>query len=134
MGDLGVDPVRPVVVEDSVVRRIAEGVGGGGRGRGAGRPVQAVRLDVREDGAVDFGEGVGVGEVAAQVGGEALEVVYAVGFYDGLDLGPGLRDEGGVGGREDGDVFEGLGEEEGWACGGVEGGGQVGVPVGEGGC
>ena len=127
MHDARVDPVRPVVEQDLVVvlelKRVAPGFDGC-------LPVQSVAQDEVHHAAVLLPEAPVVLQVAAQVGGDALEELQPVGGYYGPDFGPRLQPVGAVGLA---DYAEVLGVEvlqELGAFRGAEGGRHVDVPVG----
>ncbi len=110
--DARLHAVGPVVGENLEVALVGEGGGvlhgevgprGGGSGGREGRPAEALPHDVVGDGAVGGFDVTGPFEVAAEVGGFALQEVEVVVCWDGGDVNAGaVVGMGWVGGGEGG--------------------------------
>ena len=128
--DALVEAVGPVIEDDAdVVVGVLEGQAAGDDGL---LPAEALAEDEGGDGAVGGGLAVGVGLVAAQLGGDALEALELVGGDEGADLGPGEAGEGRVRGADDAAVLVAEVEEERRALRRPVGLGDVVMPVGDG--
>lgn len=126
--DAAIKTIRPVVVEDLEVVVVLER---GAAGHDGHVPAQALPQDKVGDAAVNFGQAVGEGLVAAQVRGDALEPLQVVCPDEVADLFPCLGAVLRVGRGDGSEVFGVEPDEERRALGRAFRLGDVDVPEGE---